>query len=446
MLPTRSQLRTWNPDSLSSASQAIHAAAKSVYDAMHGLDDEVSRMPEAQTWDGQAHSAAKWMFVRGTAKASELKSCGDAEGKEASNGAAAIGPAAKQLSSAADAIDAGKLYVSDEWVVLIKPAQMTEDDLKNLKEQAAAAQEEINRLLVKLDSADEDTAAAMQKALGDISTFVPVAPHSPKALLVPGSLPPRDAVPNPRYPMGLEQQLIIRDHDMATTVRESTPWHPDPLRDDRPTMTLTMMDGTQHELQKWSNYDPSFTDTYKAKDGTLISDTKTTYEYDRSISTDILYGDGTRVWMRQYADGKPPEGGVTTFNGRHNVLPEEFFTHPALTTAGGGFTALEKQSERGIPGISPHAVENIGKVSKFSGPAVGIATALVDTATAGSLQKACAEAFSGAAGVAGGEATGALAAAAFPSIAPLAAAGGNIGGAWAFGYAGKIVGNIVCGP
>jgi hypothetical protein len=337
MLPTRSQLRSWNPDSLSSASQAIYAAAKSVYDAMHGLDDEVGRMPEAATWDGEAHSAAKWMFVRGTAKASELKSCGDAEGKEANNGAAAIRPAVQQLSSAADAIDAGPLYVSDEWVVLIKPKQMDADHADKLKELAAAAQEEINGLLVKLDSADEDTAAAMQKALGDISTFMPVAPHSPKALLVPGSLPPRDAVPNPRYPMGLDQQLMIRDHDLATTVRVSDSWVD---TDGQRNTTMIMMDGSKHEIRQWGERAyPSINDRYTDKHDKLISDTLSQLQFDGTINgtkfTSVEYGDGTVVTMKQYGSDGSVRGGVSTPDGRHGVLPEEFFTHPVLTTAGG---------------------------------------------------------------------------------------------------------------
>jgi hypothetical protein len=152
--------------------------------------------------------------------------------------------------------------------------------------------------------------------------------------------------------------------------------------------------------------------------------------------------------MKQYLDGTY-YGGVSTPDGRHGVLPEEFFTHPAITTVGGGITALEKQSERGIPGLSPRSLDNIGKYAKFAGPGLGITTAIHDTVTATTLREACAEAFSGAAAVPGGEAVGTLAAAGItafgnPELAPAFAMGGNMFGSWTFGYVGKIVGNIVC--
>jgi hypothetical protein len=111
--------------------------------------------------------------------------------------------------------------------------------------------------------------------------------------------------------------------------------------------------------------------------------------------------------MTRTADGKCT-GGVTAADGRHGVLPDGFFSHPALTTVGGALTGLEEQAKRGIPMLSPQSVENLGKAGKYGGPTLGIATALYDTVTAKTYQDACVAALSGTAGVAGGAATGHL--------------------------------------
>jgi hypothetical protein len=170
--------------------------------------------------------------------------------------------------------------------------------------------------------------------------------------------------------------------------------------------------------------------------------------YDGTKFTSIKFADGTEVTMTRTPDGKCT-GGVTAPDGRHGVLPDEFFSHPALTTVGGALTGLEEQAKRGIPMLSPQSVENLGKVGKYGGPTLGVATALYDTVTAKTFQDACVAAISGGAGVAGGYASGTLAAGVatglgIPEFAPLAAAGGDMLGGWTFGYVGGIIGNIVC--
>jgi hypothetical protein len=152
--------------------------------------------------------------------------------------------------------------------------------------------------------------------------------------------------------------------------------------------------------------------------------------------------------MTRTADGECT-GGVTTPDGRHGVLPDEFFTHPALTTVGGALTGLEEQAKRGIPMLSPQSVENLGKVGKYGGPTLGVATALYDTVTAKTFQDACVAAISGGAGVGGAYVGGPLFAAvptamAMPELAPAFAVGGDVLGGWTFGYVGGIIGNIVC--
>lgn len=189
-------------------------------------------------------------------------------------------------------------------------------------------------------------------------------------------------------------------------------------------------------------------DSYYDPNGQLISSARSQDQYDGVKMTNITFGDGTTVTMTRTPDGKLT-GGVTAADGRHGVLPDEFFTHPNLTIVGGALTGLEEQAKRGIPMLTPASVEDIGKAAKYGGPTLGVATALYDTVTAKTYQDACVAAISGSASVAGGYGTGTVLAAlvsgtAMPQFAPLAAAGGNVGGAWTFGYVGGIIGNIVC--
>ena len=137
---------------------------------------------------------------------------------------------------------------------------------------------------------------------------------------------------------------------------------------------------------------------------------------------------------------------MTTGDGRHGVLPDEFFSHPVITAVGGVLTGLDKQAARGTPMLTPQSVENLGKAGRYGGPALGVATALYDTVTAKTFQDGCVAAISGGAGVVGGYATGGLAAtfsAPIPQLVPFAAGGDMIGG-WTFGYLGGIIGNALC--
>ena len=146
------------------------------------------------------------------------------------------------------------------------------------------------------------------------------------------------------------------------------------------------------------------------------------------------FADGTEITMTRTPDGRCT-GGVIAADGRHGVLPDEFFTHPALTTVGGALTGLEEQAKRGIPMLSPGSVDKLGSVAKYGGPTLGVETALYDAVTAKTFQDACVAAISGSAAVGGGLATVTLAAAGVtaagnPQLAPIFAAGGDMLGAW----------------
>jgi hypothetical protein len=440
-------LQGWNPDSLSPAASNISAAGQSVYRAVRDLDDGCDRMPEARAWSGQSHKAATVMFRRATAKTSEFAHYSEGVATALNTGAGSIGGARTSLLNHANEIDRGELSVSDMWVVLIKPARVSAEKAASLQAQAQAEQAEINRLLVAVGDADNGTAAKVQAAAKDFGFALP-GPGDPRSLDPNSGLAkPADDVPNPMSLEGLIQQGIVRDNDIAQTVRESREWT---TEDGQVRKTLLMMDGSRHEIYEWNETLPCVEDTYYDKRGKEVSSTfsQDKTNYDGTKYTSITFADGTEVTMTRTADGKCT-GGVTAADGRHGVLPDEFFSHPALTTVGGALTGLEEQAKRGIPMLSPASVENLGKIGKYGGPTLGIATALYDTVTAKTYQDACVAAISGSAGVAGGYATGTLAAGLVtglgnPELAPALAMGGDIFGGWTFGYVGGIIGNIVC--
>lgn len=150
MLPSRSRLHGWRPDTMVSAADTLSKAGESVYTAVRDLDDGVDRMPAAEAWSGASHKAAAAMFSRATVKASTFKNYADAVAQALSSGAGAIGTARIALLNHADEVDRGELSVNDMWVVLIKPARVSAEKAAALQARAKAEQAEINRLLLAL--------------------------------------------------------------------------------------------------------------------------------------------------------------------------------------------------------------------------------------------------------------------------------------------------------
>ena len=418
-----------------------------MYTAVRNLDDGCDRMSEARAWDGPAHKAATEMFRRATDRSSKFSHYTECVAAALSKGAVAISAVRTALLDHANEVDRGELLVNDMWVVLIKPTRVSEEKAASLQATAKAEQAEINRLLTAVGDADNGTAAQVQAAAKDFGFSLP-GPDDPR-FLFPGAgiAPPSDEVPNPMTLDGLIQQGVVRDNDMAQTVRESKEWT---TEDGQVRKTLLMMDGSRHEIYEWNETLPCVEDTYYDRSGNMVSSTfsQDKVNYDGTKLTSIRFANGTEVTMTRTADGKCT-GGVTTADGRHGLLPDEFFSHPGLTTVGGALTGLEEQAKRGIPMLSPQSVENVGRVGKYGGPTLGVAAALYDTVTAKTFEDACVAAVAGGAGVAGGYATGAAAAAAvagtpLPQLAPAAAMFGDVAGGWAFAYVGGIIGNIVC--
>lgn len=451
MLPSRSRLTAWNPDSLQVASKAINSAGAAVYQAVRNLDDGCDRLPESRTWSGGAHQAATGMFAQAIGRASHFQNYTEAVADALAMGSGLIGKARTELLREADDIDRGELNVTDQWVVLIDPAGMSAEKAADLQKQAEAAQAEINGLLGAVGDADQETA---QKLL--LARTGHEAGGAFNDIQIPGprSVPPRpgDEVADPRTAEGKALQEITRAGDMATTVRDRSETE-DNLGNE--ITTLTMLDGSKQIVTEFGGsvaYRSFPEGTIKVehtdRNGNLISDTYTFHNDDGSTRTDITWADGTQISITKDADGNCL-GGVTEPGAPSGIFPDTFFTHPALTSAGASFSGLEKQAGRGIPMLSADALDSVKLGSKFGGPAVGVATMLYDLNSVQNVHEACVTAMSGAAGIAGSYFGGPMGGAAvtalgLPMLAPVGAFVGDLAGAWTFGYIGGVVANLVC--
>lgn len=445
MLPSRSRLTSWNPESLSASATSISDAGNSIYRDVRELDDNCDRMPEARVWSGNAHNAATQMFGNATAKASQFLDYTAAVSGALNYGSATIGKARTDLLREADAIGKGELSVNDQWVVLIKPAGMTAEHAADLQKQAQEAQAEINPLLHAVGAADEETTEKLLSARATKGAEFKVQRIGP-----PGPIPPApgDEVPDPSTDAGRQLQEMVRDQDMSTTVRdtaESTDENGNHFK------TLMMLDGSKQVIKTEGGWPPS---AHKVPEGTVevtqydakgneVSIAETIKHDDGSERTEIFWTDGTTVTMTRTPDGKC-SGGVVTKDGHTGNLPDAFFAEPIPDVVGGSLTALEKQSEKGIPGLSAETLERVGAGAKFGGPAFGVAAALYDVATAETKHDACVAAWKGGVGVVGGMTFDAVLTAVQPELAPVWAGVASGTAGFGFGHLGGVVGELVC--
>ncbi|GAB7068206.1 hypothetical protein H7J06_17895 [Mycobacterium hodleri] len=452
MLPSRPRLTSWNPESLSTGAKTIGDAGKAIFDDVRHLDDGINRLPQTRGWSGSAHEAANEMFGRAVTRTSKFLDYADAVSKALSDGAAHIGRARTDLLREADVIDRTELSVNDQWVVLVKPAAMTAEHAAALQKQAVTAQAEINPLVQAVGDADDETTRNLLVARAG-----PGGDFQVHAMGPPGPVPPvpGNEVPDPSTDAGRQLQEMVREQDLSTSVRETTETTDE--RTGNHIKTVFMMDGSKQVITTEGGWPPSEhvlpegsiqVEQYD-KAGNYVSDSLTTESEDGTQTTNIWWTDGTSVVMTRTPDGKCT-GGVTTPDGkggvRHGILPDEFFADPIPTVAGGALTGLEKQAERGIPGLSAEALENIGAGAKFGGPALGVATALYNVATAETAHDVCVNAWSGGVGVVGGIGFDAALTVMAPELAPVWAAALSTTGGFGFGYLGGIVGNLVCPP
>lgn len=403
-------------------------------------------MPESREWAGQSQVAAQAMFTRATNRASSFKNYAESFADALRSGSANIGAARTALLAEADSVDASELNVTDQWVVMIDPAEMSAEKAAQLERQARIAQAEINELLLAVGKADDHAAAKLMLAREHGAPFENLE-YGP-----PGPVPPApgDDVPDPSTPEGKQFQEFASAQDMATTVRdveESTD------RDGNRVTTYTMLDGSQQIATEYVDQGLPSQQVYPAgtvqvlhvdKNGKWISNTMTTPREDGGKLTEVSWADGTQITISQNPDGTQT-GSCTTADGNHAVLPDSFFQDPVPTLAGAALSGLEVQAGKGIQGLSPAALDGLKAGAKWGGPAMGVAQTVLGMYTADTVYERCVAAWSGGVGLVGGIATS-VAVGAVPGVGPFAAMGANAAGGFVFGYVGKLVGNVLCGP
>jgi hypothetical protein len=405
LLPSRSRLEGWNPDSLASSGSAVIIGGDAVEQAVDRINNNLKIMPETKAWSGQAHEAASGMFDRGHKQAVSFSDYASAVGKALSEGADWIGSTRTALLNKADDIDRGELHVSDQWVVLIKPAAMSAEKVAQLMEQVKIEQGIINGILLAVGAADDGTAAKVTGAAQPFG-FVPPSPNGLPGMMIPGAQKPADDVPSPSDPMGIFQQNVMRGEDMGMTVRDTQEGYNE---DGSYEKTLTMQDGSKHVITEYE-YDYArgvpdmVTDEHWDANGNWISKTSSTRTPLGYNETVINWADGTQFVATETPDGQRTAA-FTLPDGRHGVLPPDnpFFTGAVPTLTGGALTGLEAHIDRGgrLPMLSMDAVDKIGKGAKFGGPALGILTTIYDMGVAETPYDRCIAGFAGGFGVAG---------------------------------------------
>lgn len=455
MLSSRSTLRTWNPESLSVSAAAIDAGAQTVADAVSGIDAECERMPETRAWLGRSHDAASAMFGRAEREASMFWEYADAVASALRNGAERIGGARKELLAKADELDAGPLNVTDQWVVLIDPVYMSQEEMAELQALARREQAAVNAMLAAVGEADDATADAVAAA-GERFGFVQAGPPTDVGdILLPAAQRPPDEVPDPRTPVGVMAQESIRSADQQQNIREvieSTNKYGEEVT------TVIKQDGskavtTRMDPFEWPSRQNFFEMEEFDKDGEFVARTSSWHDLANDCDyTSITYADGSNWTMSMDPTGHRTAG-FTTADGRHSAVPVELIDQLSLATTS-GMAGLEKHIARGgsLPMLTADSVDNIGKTMKFGGPALGAATTVFDMVMAESGKDRCIALVAGVAGGGGGwggaEAGAALGltlgAPAAPIAVPLGAVMGGSLGAFGGAELGKFIGEVVC--
>lgn len=455
MLPNRTVLRGWNPDSLIASATAITSKVTSVADAVAQMDDTCHRMPETRAWSGRSHDAAEAMFGRAARQASTLADYATALASALRNGGETIGSARRSLLDKTDQLDAGPLIVTDEWVVLVDAVRMSQQELEDLTALARSEQRAVNRLLSAVGDADDETANAMAATAGVHGFVAAGSPADLGSMLVPAAQRPGDQVPNPRDPIGMVTQENIRGAHEATAIVDVTESVENEYGDE--VTTVTMQDGSRSELIVYDPFDwPSRQNfasiTQFDKHGNEVSRASSWHDLGNDCDyTTVSLPDGSH-WTMSLDPSGARHGGFATADGRHSTVPVELIDDISLI-AGSGFSGLEKHIAAGgsLPMVTADSLENVSKATKFGGPALTVVTTVFDMAMADSRHDACIAMVAGGAGFGGGWAgaeagavMGALTGPAAPLGVPVGAFFGALGGGYLGAELGEVVGDVVC--
>jgi hypothetical protein len=454
MLPSRPTLRGWNPDSLTTSAESITAKARSVSDAVTGIDDACQRMPETQAWSGRSHDAASAMFGRASRHATSFSEYANGVASALRTGADAIGPARTALLNAADQVDAGPLNVTDQWVVLIDPVKMSAEDMAELEKLARSEQESINAMLMAVGDGDDATANAVAAAGGKFGFAEAGPPTDLGSMMVPVAQRPGDEVPNPRDPVGVVGQEAIRNGDMLMAIREVVESENSYGEE---VTTVYMQDGSKQVITKrdpfdWPSRQNFITVEQIDKDGNEVSESSSWHDLGNDCDyTTVSWPDGSHWTMSMDPTGYRTAG-FTTADGRHSAVPVDLIDNISLVS-GAGLSGLEKHIVNGgsLPMITASSIDDIGKAAKFGGPALGVATTVFDMVMADSDKDRCIAFLAGAVGGGGGwggaeagATIGALGGPFAPVTVPFGALFLGAVGATGGAELGKFVGEFVC--
>jgi hypothetical protein len=380
-------LEAWRPDTLWVSSEAVRRGGVAVCDALSGIDDACERLPEVQAWSGPAHDAAAEMFGCADATAERFSKYTRASAEALSGGAATIGGARTPLLAKADELDAGPLNVTDQWVVLIDPVYMSEEEMAKLQALAVEEQAAVNTMLADVGDADSATADAVVAAGNKFGFAEPGPPADLSEMMVSPSQRPGDQIPDPRTPVGMMGQEAIRAADEQQNVREII--ESETALGEEVT-TVIKQDGSKAVTTRMDPFEwPSKQDFYEMeefdKDGNFVARTSSWHDLGNDCDyTSITYADGSNLTMSMDPTGYRTAG-FTTSDGRHSAVPVELIDNISLG-AGSAMSGLEKHIARGgsLPMLTAESVENVGKSMKFGGPALGVATTLFDMVMADS--------------------------------------------------------------
>ncbi|BBY44143.1 WXG100 family type VII secretion target [Mycolicibacterium celeriflavum] len=454
MLPSRPTLRGWSPESLSASAAAIQTRAQTVADAVSGIDAACERMPETRAWSGKSHEAASAMFGRAEREASKFSEYANGVASALRSGADSIGSARSTLLAKADELDAGPLNVSDQWVVLVDPVYMSEEEMAKLQSLALQEQATVNTMLIAVGDADNATADAVVAAGKDFGFVEPGPPSELGDILLPTAQRPPNEVPDPLTPVGVVAQEAIRSADQQQNVREvieSTNKYGEEVT------TVIKQDGSKAVTTRMDPFEwPSKQNFYQMeefdKDGNFVARTSSWHDMGNDCDyTSITYADGSNMTMSMDPTGHRTAG-FTTADGRHSAVPVELIDNISMGT-GAAMSGLEKHIARGgsLPMLTAESVDNIGKTMKFGGPALAAATTVFDMVMADSDKERCIALVAGAAGGGGGwamaeagAALGAFGGIAAPVTVPVGAFAFGLFGAFGGAKMGKFIGEVVC--
>lgn len=447
MIPSRARLTGWKFGPISAAADMVSTRGAAIEQAGHDIESSCEALPAVRAWDGPSHAAATSAFGRARGQTGDIGKLADRLVDSLTQGYWTLTSAKDKLLGKVAEIEGGGLFlIHDHWAITLRPMPMTRARAKELFAQRDSLQEQLNPLVTAMGQADDSVSESVQRA-ARVAGFEMRSSSIPQ--VTPWLLKPEDDVPDPSTLPGQLYQRSVSEADASVTVAETTTGVDS---DGQEFTTLIMQDGSrvvrteigQSRGVIWTEdrYDPR---------GELVWSTSATDWLNGRTMVSTRYADRTLVSVLHGEDGRIISGEVLP-KGQHDdarPLDSAFFSHPALTTVGGGLAGAEQISDNALkkelPTLTKNEFQNLKAGTKFGGYGLGIGIALYDVATAGEPEEKCQAAISGLASAVGGTALGAAGGLVPIPVVDVAAAGaGTVAGAWLFGFLGSELGRAVC--